>query len=171
MTAPTETPTARVARLSYFFPAHNEEANLESLVREALEALPALADRFEIIAVDDGSRDATPTIVDALTAANPGVVRAIHHPTNLGYGAATTRRTWATVPRCDPASVPLTTSSLPSPTVIASSTSPTWGGCSTGWPSLMRRTSSSATGSSVPTRRSARSTRARTGWPTASSSG
>lgn len=82
------TPTARVARLSYFFPAHNEEANLEALVREALETLPTLADRFEIIAVDDGSRDATPTIADALTAANPGVVRAVHHPTNLGYGAA-----------------------------------------------------------------------------------
>ena len=83
-----EPSAARVARLSYFFPAHNEEANLESLVREALETLPALADRFEIIAVDDGSRDATPTIADALTAANPGVVRAVHHPTNLGYGAA-----------------------------------------------------------------------------------
>ena len=27
-------------------------------------------------------------IADELTAANPGVVRAVHHPTNLGYGAA-----------------------------------------------------------------------------------
>src|SRR3954454_18904668 len=83
-----ETATPRVARLSYFFPAHNEEANLESLVREALETLPTLADRFEIIAVDDGSRDATPTIADPLTAANPGVVRGVHHRTTLGYGAA-----------------------------------------------------------------------------------
>jgi glycosyltransferase involved in cell wall biosynthesis len=83
----TTTP-ARVARLSYFFPAHNEEANLEALVREALETLPTLADRFEIIAVDDGSKDATPGIADALTAGNPGVVRAVHHATNLGYGAA-----------------------------------------------------------------------------------
>jgi glycosyltransferase involved in cell wall biosynthesis len=80
--------TARLARLSYFFPAHNEEANLEGLVAEALEALPALADVFEIIAVDDGSRDATPDIADALAAAHPDVVRVVHHPTNLGYGAA-----------------------------------------------------------------------------------
>jgi glycosyltransferase involved in cell wall biosynthesis len=79
---------ARVPRLSFFFPAHNEEANLEGLVEEALEALPALADRFEIIVVDDGSRDATPGIADRLTAAHPGIVRAVHHPTNLGYGAA-----------------------------------------------------------------------------------
>ena len=42
----------RVPRLSYFFPAHNEEANLEGLVAEALEALPAIADQFEIIAVE-----------------------------------------------------------------------------------------------------------------------
>jgi glycosyltransferase involved in cell wall biosynthesis len=79
---------ARVPALSYFFPAHNEEANLEALVEEALAALPALAERFEIIAVDDGSRDATPAIAERLAAAHPDVVRAVHHPTNLGYGAA-----------------------------------------------------------------------------------
>ncbi|HEX7398552.1 MAG TPA: glycosyltransferase family 2 protein [Candidatus Limnocylindrales bacterium] len=79
---------ARVPALSYFFPAHNEEANLEGLVEEALAALPALADRFEIIVVDDGSKDRTPQIADALAAASPDLVRAVHHPTNLGYGAA-----------------------------------------------------------------------------------
>jgi len=81
-------PSTRVARLSYFFPAHNEEANLEGLVAEALEVLPTLAETFEIIAVDDGSRDGTPALADALAAAHPDVVRVIHHPTNLGYGAA-----------------------------------------------------------------------------------
>ncbi|MBA2381464.1 MAG: glycosyltransferase family 2 protein [Chloroflexi bacterium] len=80
--------TERVARLSYFFPAHNEEANLAGLVEEALATLPRLAETFEIIVVNDGSRDATGRIADELTAANPGVVRAVHHPTNLGYGAA-----------------------------------------------------------------------------------
>jgi glycosyltransferase involved in cell wall biosynthesis len=80
--------TPRVAALSYFFPAHNEEANLEGLVEEALATLPALAERFEVIAVDDGSRDRTPQIADRLAAANPDVVRVVHHPTNLGYGAA-----------------------------------------------------------------------------------
>lgn len=78
----------RVERLSYFFPAHNEEANLEPLVKEALEALPGLADTFEIIVVDDGSRDETAAIADRLAAAHPGMVRVVHHPTNLGYGAA-----------------------------------------------------------------------------------
>jgi glycosyltransferase involved in cell wall biosynthesis len=78
----------RVPRLSYFFPAHNEEANLEGLVEEALATLPTLADTFEIIAVDDGSKDATPRIADSLAAQHPDVVRVVHHPVNLGYGAA-----------------------------------------------------------------------------------
>ena len=78
----------RVARLSYFFPAHNEEANVAGLIEEALEVLPSLADTFEIIVVNDGSRDRTQVIADELTAAYPGIVRAVHHPVNLGYGAA-----------------------------------------------------------------------------------
>jgi len=80
--------TARVPELSYFFPAHNEEANLEPLVEEALASLPALADRFEVIIVDDGSRDRTGEIADRLVATHPELVRAVHHEVNLGYGAA-----------------------------------------------------------------------------------
>ena len=80
--------TERVPRLSYFFPAHNEEANLLGLVDEALATLPELAEQFEIVIVDDGSRDATGAIADELAAQHPGVVLAVHHPTNLGYGAA-----------------------------------------------------------------------------------
>ena len=78
---------ARLPALSYFFPAHNEEANLRGLVEEALATLPGLADEFEILIVDDGSKDATPAMADELAAAHPQV-RAVHHRTNLGYGAA-----------------------------------------------------------------------------------
>jgi glycosyltransferase involved in cell wall biosynthesis len=93
MTVPAAAPgdavaPARVARLSYFFPAHNEEANLEGLVAEALEALPAIAETFEIIAVDDGSKDRTAEIADRLAAEHPGVVRVVHHEVNRGYGGA-----------------------------------------------------------------------------------
>lgn len=81
-------PGARVAALSYFFPAHNEAENIEALVHEALEVLPTLAERFEIIAVDDGSRDATGELADRLALRHADTVRAVHHPTNLGYGTA-----------------------------------------------------------------------------------
>ncbi len=83
-----EASARRVAHLCYFFPAHNEEANLAGLVEEALDSLPAIAETFEIIAVNDGSRDRTQAIADELTAKHPGIVRAVHHKTNLGYGAA-----------------------------------------------------------------------------------
>ena len=92
MTQPPVADTApsvpRLEELSYFFPAHDEEANVGGLVEEALAELPRLADRFEIIVVDDGSRDATGAIADGLAAQHPGTVRALHHDTNLGYGAA-----------------------------------------------------------------------------------
>jgi Glycosyltransferases involved in cell wall biogenesis len=94
MTTPSTSPEpatvapARVPRLSYFFPAHNEEANLQGLVEEALATLPALAETFEIIAVNDGSTDRTHDIADELAGRYPDVVRAVHHPTNYGYGAA-----------------------------------------------------------------------------------
>jgi glycosyltransferase involved in cell wall biosynthesis len=78
---------SRVAELSLFFPAHDEAENIEALVAEALAELPALAERFEVIAVDDGSRDATPAIADRL-AAEHEPVHVVHHATNLGYGAA-----------------------------------------------------------------------------------
>lgn len=81
-------PDDRVAELSYFFPAHNEADNIEPLVAEALEVLPRLARRFEIVAVDDGSRDGTAEIAGRLAAAHPDIVRVVHHPTNFGYGAA-----------------------------------------------------------------------------------
>lgn len=84
----TTTPAERVPALSYFFPAHDEADNIEALVEEALVDLPSLADRFEIIAVDDGSSDGTGAIADRLAAAHPDVVRVVHHPTNMGYGAA-----------------------------------------------------------------------------------
>jgi glycosyltransferase involved in cell wall biosynthesis len=87
-TVPAAANSARVSALSFFFPAHDEEANLAALVEEALVALPELADSFEIVIVDDGSRDATPRLADELQAAHPEVVRAVHHRTNLGYGAA-----------------------------------------------------------------------------------
>jgi glycosyltransferase involved in cell wall biosynthesis len=78
----------RVAALSYFFPAHDEAENIEALVDEALSQLGLIAERFEIIAVDDGSTDGTGAIADRLAAAHPEVVRVVHHPANLGYGAA-----------------------------------------------------------------------------------
>lgn len=75
--------------LSLVLPAHNEVLNLEAVVRRALEVLPELTENFEIIVVDDGSRDGTAELADRL-AAESSRVRVVHHPVNRGYGAALT---------------------------------------------------------------------------------
>lgn len=84
-------PADRIVRLpgslSLVLPAHNEEANLETVVQRALEVLPAVVDSFDIIVVDDGSRDSTPQLADRLASADQRV-RVVHHPQNRGYGAA-----------------------------------------------------------------------------------
>ena len=77
-----------INELSLFFPCHNEAENLDALVAEALSALPTLAERYEVILVDDGSTDATPAVAARLEAAHPNVVRVIRHDINRGYGGA-----------------------------------------------------------------------------------
>ena len=70
-----------------FYPMYNEEANIEEAVARALRVLPRVAEAFEVIVVNDGSRDRTGELADRLAAAHPEV-RAVHHPVNRGYGAA-----------------------------------------------------------------------------------
>ena len=80
-------PAERLRSLSAFFPVHDEEDNVVPMAEAVLAVLPDVADAWELVIVDDGSRDATGARADALAAARPGV-RVVHHPTNRGYGAA-----------------------------------------------------------------------------------
>lgn len=74
-------------RLTFFFPAYNEEENVAETVRRALEEVGPLVDgSIEVLVVDDGSTDRTAEIADALAAADPRV--RVHHQENRGYGGA-----------------------------------------------------------------------------------
>jgi len=77
----------KLPTLSVFFPAYNEEANIERMVREAQKVLPEVAKDWEIIPVNDGSRDRTREIADRLAKEDPHV-KPVHHETNKGYGGA-----------------------------------------------------------------------------------
>jgi glycosyltransferase involved in cell wall biosynthesis len=73
--------------LSLVLPAFNEEENIGEVASEALAVLPRFTDTFEIIIVDDGSRDRTAEIAADLARQDPRI-RLIRHQRNRGYGAA-----------------------------------------------------------------------------------
>jgi glycosyltransferase involved in cell wall biosynthesis len=73
--------------VSVFFPAYNDAGTISSLVIQAKQTLAEIVDDYEIIVVNDGSKDDTAEIIDFLAAEYPEV-RAVHHQKNRGYGGA-----------------------------------------------------------------------------------
>jgi len=73
--------------LTVFFPAYNDSGTIASMVVSAVLAAARLTPDFEVIVINDGSRDATPRILDELARVYPQV-RIVHHQTNRGYGGA-----------------------------------------------------------------------------------
>jgi dolichol-phosphate mannosyltransferase len=81
----TNRPAAR--RLSLVLPAYNEGDGVRRAVAEADDALAGLVEDYEILVVDDGSRDGTADAARAEAAGRPRV-RVLSHERNRGYGAA-----------------------------------------------------------------------------------
>lgn len=78
----------RADAISFCFPAFDEEDNVDACVAAVRGAVQELGlARFEILFVDDGSRDATARKVEAHASADPRI-RLVRHARNLGYGAA-----------------------------------------------------------------------------------
>ena len=73
--------------ISLSLPCYNEEGNIRQVVSRACGVLDKIADKYEVIIVDDGSSDRTLEIARELTAQNPKI-KFIHHEVNQGYGAA-----------------------------------------------------------------------------------
>lgn len=74
--------------LSMVFPAYNEQDNVDRLVRDAdTVGRKIFGDAYEIIIVDDGSKDETPVMLKNLQNEFPKLVVYTHSP-NKGYTAA-----------------------------------------------------------------------------------
>jgi undecaprenyl-phosphate 4-deoxy-4-formamido-L-arabinose transferase len=73
--------------LSVVVTLYNEAASLEELYRRTVEALEALGRPFELIFVDDGSRDPTFAVLEQLHAADPRL-RAVRFKRNFGQHPA-----------------------------------------------------------------------------------
>jgi len=77
----------QIDKLSVFLPAYNEEANLEKTVKNVTENLKKNVSTWEIVIVNDGSKDNTGKIADKLSKKDKRI-SVIHHDPNRGYGAA-----------------------------------------------------------------------------------
>jgi glycosyltransferase involved in cell wall biosynthesis len=69
--------------VSLFFPVFRDESTVRAVAEKSLAVLRDVANRYEVLIVDDGSPDRAGEIADALSREYPEV-RVIH----LGYGAA-----------------------------------------------------------------------------------
>jgi glycosyltransferase involved in cell wall biosynthesis len=75
--------------VSAVLPAYNEEAIIERTVHHVADVLAGLTDSFEIVVVNDGSRDRTAEVLASVQEREPGLpLRVVTHPANRGYGAA-----------------------------------------------------------------------------------
>src|SRR5262249_17776455 len=73
--------------VSAVLPAYNEEAIIADTARTMARVLRDLVPDYEVIVVNDGSRDATAARVETV-AGEGAAVRVIRHPGDRGYGAA-----------------------------------------------------------------------------------
>jgi glycosyltransferase involved in cell wall biosynthesis len=73
--------------ISVILPAYNEEANIERAVRSTAKVLREISDDWEVIIINDASKDCTGEIAEALAQEIPGV-RVIHHAKNTRLGGA-----------------------------------------------------------------------------------
>lgn len=73
--------------LSVIVPAFNEAQNLSGAVEGILRAIGDRLSDYEVIIVNDGSRDNTGLLAEELAKQNPHI-RVIHHPVNQGLGAS-----------------------------------------------------------------------------------
>lgn len=77
----------KIDELSVFFPAYNEGKQIGKTVEEAITVLKKIAGRWELIIINDGSKDNTGKVADKLASKHKNV-SVIHHEVNRGYGAA-----------------------------------------------------------------------------------
>jgi len=75
----------KLRSLSILIPAYKDEDSITAVIKRAMAVGRIAAKKFEIVAINDASPDATGAVLDRLAKKIPEL-RVIHHPVNRGYG-------------------------------------------------------------------------------------
>lgn len=77
----------RLSSLSIFLPCYNDEGTIGSTILKSFDILRRVTDDYEVIVVDDGSKDNSLKVLEELNR-NYKELKIVKHPKNMGYGAA-----------------------------------------------------------------------------------
>jgi len=78
-----------VKEISIFFPCYNEEKNVSNTVNKAIPVLNKISEKWEIILINDGSKDNTAKVLEQIKKEYPkNDIKIITHNPNRGYGGA-----------------------------------------------------------------------------------
>lgn len=79
----------QIDELSVFFPCYNEEKNIKNTVSRAIGTLNQVAKKWEIILINDGSKDNTAKVLEQIKKEySKNDIKIITHNPNRGYGGA-----------------------------------------------------------------------------------
>jgi glycosyltransferase involved in cell wall biosynthesis len=87
---PADAGLVQPGSLSLILPAYNEEASLVSALERCVAALERFCPEFEIIVIDDASRDRTAELAESFAAGDPRV-RVLRNERNVNYGVSLKR--------------------------------------------------------------------------------
>jgi glycosyltransferase involved in cell wall biosynthesis len=76
----------QMTSLSLVIPAYNDETTIGRLIADSAYLLAKVCPDYEIVVINDGSRDNTPKVISDLAAKN-NRIRVINHEVNRGYGS------------------------------------------------------------------------------------
>lgn len=89
----------KLSSVTVFFPCYNDAGTIPTMILRALEVLPQITGDYEVIVINDGSRDDSGRVLDVI-AARFDHLRVIHRQQPSGYGGvlrsgfAAARKDW-----------------------------------------------------------------------------
>ncbi len=89
----------KLSSVTAFFPCYNDAGTIPTMILRALQTLPQVTSDYEVVVINDGSRDDSARILEEMACAFPQL-RVIHRDRPSGYGGvlragfAAARKDW-----------------------------------------------------------------------------